>query len=421
MRELRQRLEDSQAHPDDVTNALALARQFATRKLHHRTFGVGEFGSTLGLAGYALNETGQFLREVFERSLGGTAFTAQLSEPFRHTLIGAEGAAMSYWANRLADMAGNPQQPDDSADLLLYRNNDVLAKALGRRETRPRAEAHLIQRRGHALRTMETFIQDFHKQGHAADLDVDSFIVQLQAFCSLNQLGRKHGMDELAQPDFGALENRIPLYNAALEWSDKDARGKNIQAIRWELDHARSDPLDNRNPHTLQLAANRFWSVRFLKSCKEEGHAELDRLNELYGFNQPSYQAAVASLADLDAMSVPALRSNLMSNAEPRVAKARAWIQNQFTAVGLPRRAPDQLDACVETLKTQPDSKDHPLDAMLQLLQQAFETEVLARWNAEGLPGNGDVPHEIDPGNHVVEEVKEEAKGDNGVEEEVKT
>jgi len=72
LRELRQRLEDSQAPERVVTNALVLARKFAPDGLYRRTLGVGEFGSTLGMRGYALNETGQFIREVVERSLGGT-------------------------------------------------------------------------------------------------------------------------------------------------------------------------------------------------------------------------------------------------------------------------------------------------------------------------------------------------------------
>lgn len=400
LRELRQRLEDSQAHPDDVTHALVLARQFATEKLHHRTFGVGEFGSTLGMGGYALNETGQFLREVVERSLGGSPSTARLSESIRPTLIGQEGSALSYWANRLTGMADDALQADANANLLLYRHDEVLAKALGRRETRRNAEAVLTRRREHARQTLGAFVRGFHGQGHAAGLDVDGFIAQLQAFGSLNGLAQRHGMGVLEPPDMGDLKDRARLYLAALEWPHKTGRAKNIRAIRWELDHATTDPQGHRHPR-LQLSANRYWSAGFLKSYAEEGRAELERLNAFHEGQHLRYQDAVMSLAALDALSVPALRGHLSSRSEPRLAQARGWIQNQFTAVGLRRRSPVELPLCVQAL-SQIDGDDQVfLNGVLRQLQQAFEADVLARWEAESRPDEnpgdgGDVPVEED-------------------------
>ena len=329
IRELRVRC--SSVDETDVRHTLALAKVLSREKLHERAFGAGEGGGVLGFGGYRLNEKGKIVRELVERCLGQgspiNSFSAAMVKQLRakHDDSGEYVDALTHWTKKLIGEVGKLDETAVSklADMLdLYRTPGKLEKALESSDSDVPAKTCLKNRLTVAKEELEKTAAVLNDPKTKMGFDSSSFVTQLTEFFSLQKLAKKYGKaDQDLKLPF-EVARRLEVYRAALEWGNKTARAKNITAIQWEL----------HNLKTGELAANPFWSAKFLNSEPSRVKDELERMRARYHWvKENSYKSFVKEVNELDAMPTSRLYRAIMKNDRAGMH----WIFNQCALYGL--------------------------------------------------------------------------------------
>ena len=332
LRELRIRC--SLGNPEDVKHTLALAKELSRGELHKRAFGPGKGGGVLGFFGYRLNEKGVIVEELVKRCLGQgspiNSFSASMAKQLRanHSNEPAYIAALTYWTNKLIG-TGEETNLSKLADRLdLYRTPGKLETALKRNDlSADGPEMTCLNYRLNVakeeLKSTASVLKDHTKW---REDDSSRFVTQLTEFFSLEKIARNYNIKvnvmELGLPL--ELKDRLDHYRAALEYNNNKARAKNIRAIKWEFDNLKTGN---------KLAANPFWSAKFLNSRTELRTEVFKEMEKRYDWlsKADSYKRFVKKVNEIASMNTSRLTSALKKN-DP---VGDYWIYNQFVTYGL--------------------------------------------------------------------------------------
>ncbi|MDT7520748.1 hypothetical protein RAE19_19085 [Rhodoferax sp. TBRC 17660] len=274
------------------------------------------------------------VEELVKRCLGQgspiNSFSASMAKQLRanHSNEPAYIAALTYWTNKLIG-TGEETNLSKLADRLdLYRTPGKLETALKRNDlSADGPEMTCLNYRLNVakeeLKSTASVLKDHTKW---REDDSSRFVTQLTEFFSLEKIARNYNIEvnvmELGLPL--ELKDRLDHYRAALEYNNKKARAKNIRAIKWEFDNLKTGN---------KLAANPFWSAKFLNSRTELRTEVFKEMEKRYDWlsKADSYKSFVKKVNEIASMNTSRLTSALKKN-DP---VGDYWIYNQFVTYGL--------------------------------------------------------------------------------------
>jgi hypothetical protein len=369
IRELRNRCDTAKADMTDVGHTLALAKKLSSEKLHTTAFAAGEGGGVLSFFGYRLNQKGKFIRELVERclspvsSINSFSAASRLAKQLRANQIeeSAHINALTYWSKKFIDTGDETDLTKIADRLDLYRTPGKLEKALKRNDlSADGPEITCLKDRlkvaGDELSKTASVLKDHTKWTKD---DSSRFVTQLTEFFSLKKIAGNYKENVAVQDPVlpTELKGRLDYYSAALEWDNKTARAKNIRAIKWEFD----------NLKTGGLAANPFWSAKFLKTQTGLQGEVMEGMTTRYDWlsKKDSYKILVKKVNEMDSMKTSDL-SSALKRSDP---VSFNWIKNQFVLYGLEYPNNDVL----QNLKDAAGKGDLSLlEKIAQTLQEAF-------------------------------------------------
>ncbi|MDT7523132.1 hypothetical protein RAE21_12045 [Rhodoferax sp. TBRC 17198] len=271
--------------------------------------------------------------------------------------------ALTHWTKKLIGEVVKVDETDLSklADTLdLYRTPGKLEEALESSDSdvRDPAITCLQNRLTIASEQLKKTAAVWENPITRMGFDSASFVTQLTEFFSLEKLAAEHELtyQKLVLPL--EITDRLDFYRAALEWPNETARAKNITAIKRELD----------NLKTGGLAANPFWSAKFLNSNPTWVENESGRMRTRYDWLKlgDPYKSLVKKVNALDSMRL----SSLHRAVKKGDSAGSNWINNQFALYGLAKPEVTELKTAAKR------GKFALLKALVEMRQKALEDKV---------------------------------------------